>query len=82
MKNSQVIQLLEVRQLRGHLEHFQATDAVWEIAKWPTDALLGFADEMGRYIRCPNPTEWGIFWDSLSIIETQCKDADTWRALY
>ena len=61
---------------------FQATNEVWEIAKGPTDALRGFADEIGRYIRCPIPTACETFRDSLSIIETQCKEEDTWRALF
>lgn len=81
LKHSQAIRLLEVQQLRGRLEHFHATNDVWGIAKGPTDALLGFADEIGLYIRCPNPTVWKVFRGSLSIVETQCTDEDTWRGL-
>ena len=40
-RGSHFLTLLEVQQLRWHLEHFQATNEMWKTIKAPTDILLG-----------------------------------------
>ena len=52
---SQRIALLEMQQLRGHVEHSQSTSLVWKLAKHPSDLLLGFSDETGLLSVAPIP---------------------------
>ena len=61
MEGPQLTTILNVQQLRGQLEHFQATNEVWKLIKGPTDALLGCHDEKGRYVRPPDPEVWHVF---------------------
>ena len=82
VKRSQVMQLLEVQQLRGHMEHFRSTNEVWGIVKGPLALCLVSQMKSDVMSDFPNPAVWENFRDPLSIIETQCRDEDTWRALF
>ena len=74
--------LLETQQLRGYLYHFQTTNEVWEIAKDPSDRLLACANENGVYVRRPGPTVWGMFRESMDLIQTRIGPEDMWRSMF
>ena len=46
---------------------------------WPTDALLGRPGEQGRYVRCPNPDVWNVFWGSMLVIDPLYMVGGKWR---
>ena len=79
---SQGITLLQMQQLRGHIEHFQSTSLVWRFVKHPADLLLGCSDETGLYIRCPDPIVWRMFWDTMDLIWVFHQDEREWRKLF
>ena len=79
---TQWITLLEMQQLRGDIEHFQSTNEVWRFVKHPADLLLGSSDELGVYIRRPDPRVWRMFWDTMDFIKGFHSVEEEWRKLF
>ena len=78
---SHFLTIIELLQLRGNLEHFSTTNGVWRLIKNATGKLLGHPDEQGSYVRCPNPTMWGFFWQSVDIVGVRRSREKAWGDL-
>ena len=78
---SQFLTIIDLRQLRGKLEHFSTTNEVRRLIKNPTDKLLGRPDEQGAHVRCPNPTMWQMCRQSVGIDGACRSNEKEWRKL-
>ena len=50
-----------LQQIRGCMEHFKSTSAIWRLLTSPLEKLLTYADEIGEWITCPKEELWGGF---------------------
>ena len=74
--------LLTLQQIRGNVEHFKSTNALWNYFTAPIDALLGCGDECGLWVMSANPDFWVAFWDSMEAIRTIKSSETQWDALF
>ena len=73
LQGSRAIDAATFRQVRGHIEHSKAPNALWKFLTWPMDLLLRYTDEQAVCANCPIPEVWVSIWDSLSVISDQMR---------
>ena len=70
------------RQIRGCMEHFKSTSAIWRLLTSPVDKLLSYADEIGEWITCPKKELCDNFRWSVYAIGGFMKTEEQWRRLF
>ena len=76
------LEVITLQQIRGHVEHFKAPNALWEFLTRPIDLLLGYTDETAVWVNCPVQEVWVAFWDSMGIIFEQLTSDTQWRRMF
>ena len=79
---SRTFGILELQQVRGHIEHFEASNAIWKFLTGPIDALLRYSDENAVWANCPSLEVWTAFWNSLMAVFDIMDSDDRWRAAF
>ena len=62
------LEVVTPQQIRGHAEHFRASNAIWKFLTGPIDLLLRYTDGRATWVNFPVPEVWGSFWNSMSAV--------------
>ena len=79
---SHALEVVTLQQIRGHIEHFKAPNAMWRFLTGPIDLLLRYTDEMSVWANCPIPEVWQSFWNSLSLIFDVLPSESRWKDMF
>ena len=63
-----MLEVVVLQQVRGNVEHFLASNAMWKFLTGPIDLLLRYTDEQAIWANCPVPEVWASFWNSMSLV--------------
>ena len=80
-RGCRTLEVITSQQIRGHVEHFKASNALWKFLTGPIDLLLGYTDETAVWVNCHVPEVWVEFWDSVGIIFEQLTSDAQWRRM-
>ena len=78
---SGAIEVATLQQIRGHIEHFRASNAIWRFLTGPIDFSLRYTDERAIWANFPVPEVWISFRNSTSIIFCIMESESMWRKI-
>ena len=67
-QGSRALEVVTPQQVRGHIEPFLPSNAIWEYLTGPIDSLLQYTDERAICVNFPVPDVWGAFCNSMSVV--------------
>ena len=76
---SRVLDVVILQEIRGHIEHFRASNALWNFLTGPIDLLLRYTDEKATWEISPIPEVWGPSRNSLSVIFDIAQSESHWE---
>ena len=81
-RGSRALEVVMLQRVRGHIEHFRASNAIWKFLTGPIDLVLRYTDEQATWVNCPVPEVWDSFWNGMDTVFDLTHSEYQWRGIF
>ena len=81
-RGSRALEVVIPQRVRGHIEHFRASNAICKFPTGPIDLMLRYTDEQAACVNCPVPEVWDSFRNGMSAVFDLMRSESQWREIF